>query len=102
VLGLLRDQNHVLEVDDFNRIVELTEGYSGSDLYALCGEAALGPVRDVGEKLESVALECVRPIQLRDFEVASQVVRASVSENDLVGYREWNAMYGSFPTFQGT
>ena len=35
--------------NELNRIAELTEGYSGSDLTNLAKDAALGPIR--GEKM---------------------------------------------------
>ncbi|KAH7960069.1 hypothetical protein HPB49_016739 [Dermacentor silvarum] len=39
----------------------------------------------------------VRPVAFKDFEEALCQVRASVSQDDLHGYVEWNSMYGSTP-----
>jgi len=41
--------------------------------------------------------ESVRSIALADFQSAARLVRASVGEQDLQGYMEWNETYGSFP-----
>lgn len=98
VRRLLTKQSHKLEDSCIASIVKLTEGYSGSDLYALCAEAALGPVRDLGEAIGTVEVGSVRPIALCDFETAARMVRASVSDGDLTGYVQWNETYGSFPS----
>eukprot|EP00171_Calliarthron_tuberculosum_P014621 IDg14621t1 len=66
-------------------------------MYALCAEAALGPVRDLGEAIGSIEESSVRPIAKEDFDVAAKMVRASVSDKDLNGYVEWNKTFGSFP-----
>lgn len=43
----LEDQPHKLSATDLERVVECSEGYSGSDLAALCKEAAMQPIRYV-------------------------------------------------------
>jgi spastin len=58
---------------DISKVVRATEGYSASDLTALCKEAALGPVRELGAAIANIRVESIRPIQLKDFENALQV-----------------------------
>jgi fidgetin-like protein 1 len=96
VRRLLRQQHHDLDDGSFAAVVELTQGYSGSDLYALCAEASLGPVRDLGSAIGTIDASKVRPISLTDFRNAAKSVRASVADADLVGYKEWTATFGSF------
>ncbi|KAH8041250.1 hypothetical protein HPB51_014398 [Rhipicephalus microplus] len=45
-------------------------------------------------------VQLVRPVAFKDFEEALCQVRASVSQDDLHGYVEWNSMYGSTPAVQ--
>jgi fidgetin-like protein 1 len=93
---LLLRQTHDLTDPMFGSVVNMTRGYSGSDIYALCAEASLGPVRDLGSSIGTIDAANVRPISLVDFEAAATSVRASVAEGDLAGYREWNLVFGSF------
>lgn len=93
---LLKRQTHTLSDDDVRDVARLADGYSGSDMYALCAEAALGPVRELGDAIASVKAGEVRGVRARDFEVASRMVRASVSNAELDGYMEWNESFGSF------
>jgi SpoVK/Ycf46/Vps4 family AAA+-type ATPase len=95
--NLLRDQRHVLGDSELERVVDMLQGYSGSDVYAACAEAALGPVRDLGEDIARVSVDDVRPIDERDFERAMTVVRRSVSDEEVLAYESWNAANGSFP-----
>ena len=47
-------------------IVRATSGYSGSDLTALCKEAAMGPIRDIPKKqIMTYKVEDVRAVQLQ-------------------------------------
>ncbi|KAA8499250.1 Fidgetin-like protein 1 [Porphyridium purpureum] len=93
---LLADQSHTIDETSLDEIVRLTKGYSGSDLYALCAEAALEPVRDLGDDLGSISASGVRPIALADFRAAARSVRSSVAVKELDAYIEWNKQYGSF------
>ena len=42
---LLSGNKYKLSESELNKIAELTEGYSGSDLTNLAKDAALGPIR---------------------------------------------------------
>ncbi len=97
VQRLLAKSRNDCSEKDYDDIVRLSKGYSGSDMYALCAEAALGPVRDLGDSIVNIDESGVRPIGKEDFVGASKAVRASVSEKDLDGYVEWNGTFGSFP-----
>lgn len=80
---------------DLDRIVYLTEGYSGSDLAAVCSEAALGPIREIGPAaLKTVKVEEVRQINLQDFVNALKVIRPSVSGDSLSNFRKWAEQFG--------
>lgn len=96
VSKLLQRQSHSLSTEDTAEVGKVSTGYSGSDMYALCAEAALGPVRELGDKIASVDVSNVRPVSISDFKAASRMVRASVSNTDLDGYVEWNKSFGSF------
>lgn len=76
-------------------IVELTHGYSGSDMASLCKEAAMRPVRELSaEMLITVDVGALRPIALQDFRKALQVVRSSVSTETLAAFESWNSQFG--------
>ena len=90
-----------LPAADLERVVAHTKGFSGSDLNALCREAALGPVRELMRRsggIRGVDAAQVRPIGLADFGPALRQIRASVSQGTLQAYREWDAQYGSAGT----
>eukprot|EP00737_Agarophyton_chilense_P000139 gb/GEZJ01000164.1/.p1 GENE.gb/GEZJ01000164.1/~~gb/GEZJ01000164.1/.p1 ORF type:complete len:566 (+),score=88.01 gb/GEZJ01000164.1/:142-1698(+) len=93
---LEKQQGNDVREDEIEQVAKITDGYSGSDLYALCAEASLGPVRELGDKIGSVEASSVRAIRISDFEYASRVVRASVGKHELSGYVNWNKTYGSF------
>lgn len=97
VQRLLAKSRNDCSESDFDEIVKLSKGYSGSDMYALCAEAALGPVRDLGDSIGNIEESGVRPIGVVDFVGAAKAVRASVSEKELDGYVTWNGTFGSFP-----
>jgi spastin len=60
---LLRKQGSFhIDEKQMQRVVAATEGYSGSDLAAVCKEAAMGPIRELGAALRTVKAEDVRPL----------------------------------------
>jgi spastin len=85
-----------LPARDVARLVALTDGYSGSDLAALCREAALAPLRELPPAaLAIVAASKVRPLRAADVEAAMRVIRPSVSPSQLAHFAEWEAQFGS-------
>ncbi|CAN0505052.1 unnamed protein product, partial [Ectocarpus sp. 12 AP-2014] len=59
---LLKTSINSLTAEDVETVVEGTEGFSGADLHALCTEAAMGPVRDLGSNICSVKVSDVPPM----------------------------------------
>ncbi|KAG0239932.1 hypothetical protein BGW41_007415 [Actinomortierella wolfii] len=92
---LLQGQTYNLSNADIQRLVSLTDGYSGSDLTALAKDAALGPLRELGDQLLDTPADQVRPILFKDFSLALQTIRPSVSPASLRAYEEWNREYGA-------
>ncbi|EGZ28106.1 hypothetical protein PHYSODRAFT_554382 [Phytophthora sojae] len=91
---LLGSQKFSLSSKDIKHIVKATEGYSGSDLKAVCKDAALGPIRELGAKVANVKAEDVRGINASDFQVALMRVRPSVSTTTIEALVSWNEQYG--------
>ena len=94
IRNLLSNQSHDLTEEDIQFICKKTEGYSGSDMDGLCREAAIGPIRSISDIL-NISTNDVRPISCQDFEEALTQVRASVSNQDLELYLDWNHKFGS-------
>ncbi|KAG7663835.1 uncharacterized protein J8A68_002695 [[Candida] subhashii] len=92
---LLEYQKNTLSEADYESLVDLTEGFSGSDITALAKDAAMGPLRALGEKLLSTPTEQIRPIQLCDFIHSLDYIRPSVSKEGLAKHEEWARKFGS-------
>ena len=95
--NLLKDQKvkHELDKSDFDKIAELTDGYSGADMHNLCREAAMEPIRSAFSQIEHMDENEVRAINYQDFIEAMSQVKASVSDKDLQMYLDWNTNFGS-------
>ncbi|MED6218478.1 hypothetical protein PIB30_026950 [Stylosanthes scabra] len=87
---------------EYDKLANLTEGYSGSDLKNLCVAAAYRPVQELIEQENRVqggansTTTVLRPLNLDDFIQSKSTVGPSVaydatSMNEL---RKWNEMYG--------
>eukprot|EP00049_Salpingoeca_infusionum_P004795 m.83851 g.83851 ORF g.83851 m.83851 type:complete len:614 (+) comp12730_c0_seq1:140-1981(+) len=87
----------VLSEADLDKITELTEGYSGSDMSYLCKEAALCPMRDI-QDITRISSAEVRPIEMSDFIKALTQVRPSVSQKEVDSYKDWDMQFGSHST----
>lgn len=91
---LLGHQKHSLDENDIQRLVELTDGFSGSDITALAKDAAMGPLRSLGEALLHMSMDQIRPIQFVDFEASLVNIRPSVSKQGLKEFEDWAKEFG--------
>jgi len=69
--------------------------YSGSDLSALCREAAMAPLRELGPAVAHVPADRVRPLALPDFSAALSFAKPSVGREQLRAYEDWTRQFGS-------
>ena len=72
----------------------LIVGFSGSDITALAKDAAMGPLRSLGEQLLHMSPEEIRPIGMQDFEASLVNIRPSVSKLGLKEYEDWAKEFG--------
>ncbi|KAI0012403.1 AAA-domain-containing protein [Xylariaceae sp. FL0662B] len=91
---LLGQQKHSLTDTDLAELVDLTDGFSGSDITALAKDAAMGPLRSLGEALLHMTMDQIRPIELRDFKASLSTIRPSVSKEGLKEYEDWARQFG--------
>lgn len=108
---LLGQQKHDLADDQILRLVQYTDGmfsplaassfsrlihpgFSGSDITALAKDAAMGPLRSLGEALLHMTMDQIRPITLADFEASLRTIRPSVGKTGLQQYEDWASEFG--------
>ncbi|KAL4780235.1 P-loop containing nucleoside triphosphate hydrolase protein [Aspergillus varians] len=91
---LLSHQVHHLKDEDIEVLVHVTEGFSGSDITALAKDAAMGPLRNLGEALLHTPMDQIRPICFSDFEASLHSIRPSVSKEGLLAYEDWAKQFG--------
>lgn len=91
----LKGQAFSLPGGDLERLVQETEGYSGSDLQALCEEAAMMPIRELGTNILTVKANQVRPLRYGDFQKAMTVIRPSLQKGKWQELEDWNQEFGS-------
>ncbi|KAG0641185.1 P-loop containing nucleoside triphosphate hydrolase protein [Tuber brumale] len=92
--NLLGRQKHHLSAEDIERLIELTHGFSGSDITALAKDAAMGPLRSLGEELLQMQMDDIRPITFEDFEASLKSIRPSVSKEGLQAFEDWATRFG--------
>ncbi|EFJ21085.1 hypothetical protein SELMODRAFT_271275 [Selaginella moellendorffii] len=93
--NLLKGQAFSMSSSDLEKLVKDTDGYSGSDLRALCEEAAMIPIRELGPLVETIRASQVRGLNLGDFREALKAIRPSVSREQLQHFEQWNRDFGS-------
>lgn len=91
--GLLRGQRAERGIPD--AIAQRTEGYTGSDLAALCREAAMVPIRELGSRVTTVAAEKVRGLRLSDFIAALDDIKPSLDPTTLARFEDWTRHHGA-------
>lgn len=94
IKNLISNYKNSITDEGFAFIAEMTDGYSGSDMFNLCREATLEPLREIKD-INSFKAEDTRDICVEDFKKAMRQIRKSVSAKDLEAYCEWNACFGS-------
>ncbi|CCE79809.1 Piso0_002900 [Millerozyma farinosa CBS 7064] len=92
---LLAHQKNTLSDSDYDELIALTEGFSGSDITALAKDSAMGPLRSLGDNLLHTSPDKIRPINLDDFKASLKYIRPSVSSESLQQYEDWAQKYGS-------
>ena len=75
-------------------LILMSIGFSGSDITALAKDAAMGPLRSLGEALLHMAMDEIRPIQFQDFEASLINIRPSVSKEGLKQFEDWAREFG--------
>lgn len=91
---LLQSQKHTLKDKDIQVLIGVTENYSGSDITALAKDAAMGPLRSLGERLLHMKPEEIRGIGMQDFEASLVNIRPSVGRQGLKEYEDWAREFG--------
>ncbi|RDD44344.1 Spastin [Trichoplax sp. H2] len=92
---LLAKHSCPLNKRDIGQLARLTEGYSCSDLTALARDAALGPIRELSPtQVQSVAVNQMRNIVLKDFMDSLKRIRKSVPPGSIAQFESWNSEYG--------
>ncbi|XP_016198872.1 spastin [Arachis ipaensis] len=91
----LKGQAFSLPNRDLEKLVKETEGYSGSDLQALCEEAAMMPIRELGSNILTVNANQVRGLTYNDFKMAMTVIRPSLKKSKWEELERWNEEFGS-------
>ncbi|KAL6764798.1 P-loop containing nucleoside triphosphate hydrolase protein [Haematococcus lacustris] len=98
-LGPGSDVAATLSDQDLAKITAKTQGYSGSDMRFLIQEACQGPVRDAMAEHAGALAQLregdLRPVMLRDFQMAARVQKASVTASEVVRYEEYDQKHGS-------
>lgn len=61
---------------------------------ALAKDAAMGPLRSLGEALLQMTMDDIRPISFQDFEASLKSIRPSVGKEGLAEYDNWAKQYG--------
>ena len=95
--ALLSDRGTATALSDGARraVVAATEAFSCADLRALAEEAALAPLRALGDRVASARPDEVRPVSHADFSAALSVIKPSADASSLAAYDAWAAQYGT-------
>uniref|UniRef100_A0A914DVN1 microtubule-severing ATPase n=1 Tax=Acrobeloides nanus TaxID=290746 RepID=A0A914DVN1_9BILA len=80
-----------IEPEEWRSFAESLEGYSHSDIVALCREAAFLPLRDMSRDRLTSGLKQheLRPITIADLKTASSVIRPCTNQEHLKRMREF-------------
>jgi len=93
--SLLSKNHHSLTDGDVETLSNDTQGFSGADLKALCTDAALGPIRQLGARALEINAQDIPPISYNHFCQSLRGMNPSVAPSDIQAYLDWNQIYGS-------
>jgi SpoVK/Ycf46/Vps4 family AAA+-type ATPase len=78
------------------QIADRTANYSGADLFALCGDAAMAPVRELTpDQIQTIDPKDVRAVGFTDLREACDRTRPSVGAAQVAELVRWNDEFGS-------
>lgn len=80
---------------DLQEIAATMEFFSGADIQALCREAALMPLRELGARIANIEAKNVRPVTRKDLMEARARVRPAASRGQLQELDKWDREFGS-------
>ncbi|CDF36295.1 unnamed protein product [Chondrus crispus] len=90
-----RDVRWNLSAANLEAIARKTTNFSGSDMKALCREASLMPLRELGSRVSNIKVNEVRACGVNDFEQALRIVRPSSNKSQIQELEAWNTQFGS-------
>lgn len=76
-------------------VVRRTERFSCADLRALAEEAALSPLRALGDRVASARADEIRPVAFEDFAAGLRVIKPAADADALARYDDWAARFGT-------
>lgn len=90
------------ECIDWQRLVAVTDGYSGADISNVCRDAAMMPMRrklasgsfNLND-IQNMQSEIDVPLTMQDFLDAIKNIQKSVSKDQLKDFAEWMKEFGS-------
>uniref|UniRef100_A0A7S3LUW0 AAA ATPase AAA+ lid domain-containing protein n=1 Tax=Palpitomonas bilix TaxID=652834 RepID=A0A7S3LUW0_9EUKA len=91
---------------DMDELTHLTDGYSGADVFVVCKDAAMQPLRrmmaegmeidEIKEKFEAGGMKPPElKLKMSDMRESIQRCRPSVSNADIKRYEQWHDEFGS-------
>lgn len=80
---------------DFDKLAELTDGYSGADIALICREALMIPIRELDQEGKLTEIEKLRPVTMQDFMQSLSKIKPSVSQDEIMRYEEWAREFGT-------
>jgi len=84
----LKDEE--VKLASMTKICEYLEGYSASDITAICKEAAMGPVKEHPvQKIVTLKRQDLRAIQDKDFYDAIKKIKPSYSSAKVKKFIDW-------------
>jgi len=92
---MLNKNNHILSVEEIQKLAKDTDGFSGADLKALCTDAAMGPIRKLGDKALFIPVKDVPPISYKHFRKSLRGLNPSNAQSEITQYEEWDKVYGT-------